>query len=47
MGQFSKSKNCECILVVVDYVSKWVKTMPCRDVDAKNSKKLFEETIFS
>jgi hypothetical protein len=47
MEPFSKSKNCECILVVVDYVSKWVKTMPCRAADAKNSKKMFEEMIFS
>ena len=46
MGQFSKSKNCEYILVAVDYVSKWVEAMPCKVVDAKNSKKMFEETIF-
>ena len=46
MGPFPKSKNCEYILVVVDYVSKWVEAMPCRAVDAKNSKKMFEETIF-
>jgi transposase InsO family protein len=32
--------------VVVDYVSKWVEAMPCRAIDAKNSKKMFEETIF-
>jgi hypothetical protein len=36
----------EYILVAVDYVSKWVETMPCRATDAKNSKKMFEETIF-
>ena len=46
MGPFPKSKNCEYILVAVDYVSKWVEAMPCRAVDAKNSKKMFEETIF-
>ena len=46
MGPFSKSKNYEYILVVVDYVSKWVEAMPCRATDAKNSKKTFEETIF-
>ena len=33
-------------MVVVDYVSKLVKAMPCRAADAKNSKKMFEETIF-
>ena len=46
MGPFPKSKSYEYILVVVDYVSKWVEAMPCRAADAKNSKKMFEETIF-
>ena len=46
MGLFPKSKKCEYILVVVDYVSKWVEAMPSRATDAKNSKKMFEETIF-
>jgi hypothetical protein len=46
MRPFPKSKNCEYILVVVDYVSKWVEAMPCKAVDAKHSKKMFEETIF-
>ena len=45
MGPFPKSKNCEYILVAVDYVSKWVKAMSCKATDAKNSKKMFEETI--
>ena len=43
---FPKSKNYEYILVAVDYVSKWVEAMPCRAANAKNSKKMFEETIF-
>ena len=46
MGPFPKSKNCEYMLVAVDYVSKWVEAMPCRAANAKNSKKTFEETIF-
>ena len=46
MGPFLNSKNYEYILVAVDYVSKWVEAMPCRVVDAKNSKKMFEEIIF-
>ena len=46
MGPFPKSKGYEYILVVVDYVSKWVEAMPCRAANAKNSKKMFEETIF-
>ena len=45
MGPFPKSLNCEYILVVVDYVSKWVEAMPCKSADAKNSK-MFEEIIF-
>ena len=46
MRPFLKSKNCEYILVAVDYVSKWVEAIPCRVANAKNSKKMFEETIF-
>ena len=46
MGPFLKSKNYEYILVVVDYVSKWVEAMPCRAADANYSKKMFEETIY-
>ena len=46
MGPFSKSKNYEYILVVVDYVSKWVEAMPCKTSNAKSCKKMFEETIF-
>ena len=33
MGPFPKSKNCEYILVAVDYVSKWVEAIPCRTAD--------------
>jgi transposase InsO family protein len=47
MGSFPKSKNYEYILVAVDCVSKWVEAMPCRATDARNSKKMFEEIIFS
>jgi hypothetical protein len=46
MGPFLKSENYEYILVVVDYVSKWVEAIPCKAADAKNSKKMFEEIIF-
>jgi hypothetical protein len=46
MGPFLKSRNYEYILVIVDYVSKWVEAIPCRAADAKNSKKMFEEIIF-
>jgi hypothetical protein len=46
MGPFLKSKNYEYILVAVDYVSKWVKAMPCRAADSRSFKKIFEEIIF-
>ena len=46
MRPFPKSKHYEYILVVVDYVSKWVEAMPRRTTDAKNSKRIFEEIIF-
>jgi hypothetical protein len=46
MRPFLKSKNCEYILVAVDYVSKWVEAMPCKNTDARHSKKIFEEIIF-
>ena len=43
MGPFPKSRDVEYILVVVDYVSKWVEALPCRAAD---SKKMFHEVIF-
>ena len=46
MGPFPKLKNCEYILVAVDYVSKWIEVMPCIAADAKSSNRTFEETIF-
>jgi hypothetical protein len=46
MGLFSKSRNYEYILVAVDYVSKWVEALSCHAANTKNSKKMFEETIF-
>ena len=46
MGPFPKSKNCEYIFLAVDYVSKWVKAMPCRAADAKNSKKCLKRQYF-
>jgi hypothetical protein len=30
MGPFKNSRGFENILVMVDYVSKWVEAMPCR-----------------
>jgi transposase InsO family protein len=45
MGPFPNSEGYEYILVVVDYVSKWVEALPCRVVDAMHSKKMFYEVI--
>jgi hypothetical protein len=47
MGSFPNSEGCEYILVVIDYVSKWVEALPCRAADAMHSKKMFYEVIFS
>jgi hypothetical protein len=46
MGSFPNSEGYEYILVVVDYVSKWVEALPCRVVDAMHSNKMFHEVIF-
>ncbi len=46
MGPFPKSRNCEYILVAVNYVSKWVEAMPCSAADARHAKKMFTEIIF-
>jgi hypothetical protein len=46
MGPFPKSRQCGYILVVVDYVSKWVEDLPCRAADSNNAKRMFSETIF-
>jgi hypothetical protein len=46
MGLFPKFEGCEYILVIVDYVSKWVEALPRRAMDALDSKKMFHEVIF-
>ena len=46
MGPFPMSEQCEYILVVVDYVSKWVEALPCIVADSRSSKRMFQETIF-
>jgi hypothetical protein len=47
MGPFPMSGNYEYILVVVDYVSKWVEAIPCHTTVAQSSKKMFHDIIFS
>jgi hypothetical protein len=46
MGQFPNSEGCEYILVVVDYVSKWVESLPCRAAVAMHSMRIFHEVVF-
>jgi hypothetical protein len=45
LGPFPNLEGYEYILVVVDYVSKWVKALPCRAADAMRSKRMFHEVI--
>ena len=46
MGPFQKSHDSEYILIVVDYVSKWVEALQCRAADARHARKMFHEVIF-
>jgi hypothetical protein len=45
MGPFPNSEGYEYILVVIDYVYKWVETLPCRAADAMHSNRMFHEVI--
>ena len=47
MGPFPTSFGYTYILMGVDYVSKWVKAMPCRAADHKAVLKFLKENIFS
>jgi len=47
MGPFSSSFENEYILLVVDYVSKWVKAMPTRTTKVGVVAKFLRENIFS
>jgi hypothetical protein len=46
MGPFPNSEGCEYILVVIDYVSKWVDALPCQVADDMHSKRMFHGVIF-
>jgi hypothetical protein len=46
MGPFPNSECCQYILVVVDYVSKWVEALPSQAADAMHSEKMIHEVIF-
>jgi hypothetical protein len=46
MGPFPNFEECEYILVVVNYVSKWVEALPYRAANATHLKRMFYEVIF-
>jgi transposase InsO family protein len=46
MGPFKNSHGFEHILVMVDYVSKWVETMPCRKASTEESITMIKSMIF-
>jgi transposase InsO family protein len=46
MGPFKNSHGFEHILVMVDYVSKWVEAMPCRKVSTEESITMIKSMIF-
>ena len=47
MGPFPNLFGNQYILVVVDYVSKWVEAIPCKTNDNKVVIKFLKENIFS
>jgi hypothetical protein len=47
MGPFSSSRENKYILVVVDYVSKWMEIIACQMVDVNVIKYFFNKIIFS
>jgi transposase InsO family protein len=46
MGPFKNSHGYEHILVMIDYVSKWVETMPCRKPSMEESIAMIKSMIF-
>jgi transposase InsO family protein len=46
MGPFKNSFGFEYILVMVDYVSKWVEAMPCRKASTEESITMIKNVIF-
>jgi transposase InsO family protein len=46
MGPFKNSHGYEHILVMVDYVSKWVEAMPCRKASTEESIAMIKSMIF-
>jgi transposase InsO family protein len=46
MGPFTPSKCYNHILVVVDYVTKWVEAIPTKSADGETSLKMLKDVIF-
>jgi hypothetical protein len=46
MGPFKNSHGSEHILVMVDYVSKWVEAMPCHKASTEESIAMIKSVIF-
>jgi transposase InsO family protein len=46
MGTFKNSHGYEYILVMVDYVAKWVEAMPCRKASTEESITMIKNVIF-
>jgi transposase InsO family protein len=46
MGTFKNAHGYEHILVIVDYVSKWVEAMPCRKDSIEESIAMIKSMIF-
>jgi hypothetical protein len=46
MGPFKNSCGYEHILVMVDYVSKWVEAMPCHKASTEESITMIKNVIF-
>jgi hypothetical protein len=46
MGPFLNSNGYEHILVVVDYVSKWVEAIPCRKASTEEAIQMIKTVIF-
>ena len=47
MGPFPSSFGFVYILVAIDYVSKWIEVMSCRNNDSKTVVKFLRENILS
>ena len=47
MGPFPPSFEFVYILVAVDYISKWIKVISCRNNDSKTVVKILTENILS